>query len=124
MGLIIKNLKIAGDKGDGEVTCLFDTGSSKTLIREDIAERFATIVSLIHPIYFKMADGKTELEARKVVNLFITINGCEIFEPAIVVKDLSDEMLIGAETMQVKKIKLDLENEKIIIDKSAARLRV
>ncbi|MEW6481749.1 MAG: retropepsin-like aspartic protease [bacterium] len=124
MGLLVENLKVEGDKGKAEIACLFDTGSSETLIREDVAERIATIVELIHPIYFKMADGETPLEARKVVNLFITVNGCEILEPAIVVEKLSDEMIIGGETMQRRKIKLDLEKEKIIIDPRSARLRV
>ncbi len=124
MGLIINKLKIEGNKGKGEVTCLFDTGSTDTLIKEDVARRFTTIAELPHPIKFVMADGKTELETKKVVNIFITVNGCEIFEPAIVVENLSDEMLIGAEMMQRRKIKLDLENEKVTMDPKAARLRV
>lgn len=124
MGLVIKNLKIAGDKGEGSVACLFDTGSTETLIREDVAERLTTIVSLTHPLSFKMADGKIGLKAKKAGFLLITVNGCEIFEPVIVVENLSDEMIVGAETMQRRKIKLDMENEKITIDPEAARLRV
>ncbi|MEW6680611.1 MAG: retropepsin-like aspartic protease [bacterium] len=124
MGLLVENLKIAGNKGEDEVACLFDTGSSETLIREDVARKIVTIVELPHAVEFKMADGETILTSRKAVYLSITINGCEILEPAIVVEKLSDEMIIGAETMQRRKIKLDLEKEKITIDPRSARLRV
>lgn len=123
MGLITKQLKVMGDRGEREVNVLFDAGSSETLMREDVAESLATISKLPHPVHFKMADG-TPLEANKVVNFFITINGYELVERAIVVGKLTDEMVIGVEMMQTRKIKLDLEQEKITIDPKAARLRV
>jgi hypothetical protein len=58
-----------------------------------------------------------------MIGLFISINGCEILEQVIVTNKLSDEMIIGAETMQRRKIKLDLEKERVTIDPKAARLR-
>ncbi len=124
MGLIIKNLKIRGNEREGRVACLFDTGCSENLIREDVAKRFGTVISLVRPVEFRMADGEAVLEAKKAAILFISIDGCEIIEKALVVEKLSDEMLIGTETMQVRKIKLDLENEKVTMDPKAARLRV
>jgi hypothetical protein len=40
----------------------------------------------------------------------------------IVVPRLSDEMIIGANTLRKWRVKLDLENEDILIDRRIARL--
>ncbi|MEW6102304.1 MAG: retropepsin-like aspartic protease [bacterium] len=124
MGLIVEHLKVEGDKGKGEVTCLFDTGSSETLMREDIAERISTLINLPQPLYLKMADGEGVIEAKKCMPLSIAINGCVIRDDVIVVSKLDDEMIIGTGTMQKYRIKLDLENEKVLIDPKVMRLRV
>ncbi|MEW6481748.1 MAG: retropepsin-like aspartic protease [bacterium] len=124
MGLLVENLKVEGDKGKAEIACLFDTGSSESLIREDIAGKVSTIVNLPQPLYFKMADGEGILKANKCIPLSITLDGCTIRDEVIVVDKLTDDMIIGAGTMQKYRIKLDLENERVIIDPKVTRLRV
>jgi hypothetical protein len=42
MGLIIKKLKVMGDKGEGMVNALFDTGASISFIRSDVVTGLAT----------------------------------------------------------------------------------
>ena len=52
----------------------------------------------------------------------VYIDGAEISDNFIVEPRLSDEVIIGANTLRKWRIKLDLENERVIIDKRMARL--
>ncbi|MFQ6015621.1 MAG: hypothetical protein ACE5NP_09275 [Anaerolineae bacterium] len=47
-----------------------------------------------------------------------------INDQILVVDKLADDMIVGAHTMQGWRIKLDLEKEEVIMDPSAARLRL
>jgi len=49
MGLIIKKLRVFGDKGQKRVQVLFDTGASSSFVRRDIAGSLATILKLPSP---------------------------------------------------------------------------
>ncbi|MDI6794628.1 MAG: retropepsin-like aspartic protease [bacterium] len=124
MGILIEELEIEGDRGKRKVQTLFDTGASQSLIREETVGGIATILNLPHPLRFEMGDGEGVIEATKVANLFIAVNGVTINDQVVVVKKLGDEMIIGARTMQGWKIKIDMENEKVIIDPRVARLRL
>lgn len=124
MGLVIKELEIEGDLGKRNVETLFDSGASQSLIRKDMVTGIATVINLPHPIRFEMGDGKATIEAKELANLFIAINGYTINDQVIVVEELGDEMIIGARTMQGWRIKLDLENEEVIIDPKVMRMRL
>ncbi len=52
----------------------------------------------------------------------LTINEITIFQQILVADELSEELIIGADTMQRWKIRLDPENEDVIIDKKVTEL--
>ena len=54
MGLIVKRLRVAGDKGERRLEVLFDTGAGASFIRRDVVERIATTLEL--PSY-TLGDG-------------------------------------------------------------------
>jgi len=124
MGLRIKKLLIEGQKGKVELDVLFDTGASYSFIKKEIAERIATIVDLIEPMEFQLADGKEKIVVTQEVNLRININGCKVTDEVLVAENLSDDMIIGAKTMQAWRIKLDMENERVIIDPKVVQLKL
>src|SRR3990167_6342180 len=122
MGLIIKKLRVAGDKGERRLQVLFDTGASASFIRRDAVDKIATTLKLPSPETYTLRDGVGKLRVNETVVLYVYIDGVRISDNFIVAPRLSDEVIIGANTMQKWRIKLDLENEKVIIDKRMARL--
>ena len=124
MGLLIKKLLIEGQKGKVELDVLFDTGASYSFIKKEIAEKIGILVDLVEPKKFLLADGKKRLRITKLVNLQININGCKVTDEVLVAENLSDDMIIGATTMQKWRIKLDMENERVIIDPKVVQLKL
>lgn len=122
MGLIIQKLRVAGDKGERRLQVLFDTGASASFVRRDVVDRIATTVKLPSPESYTLGDGVGRLRVNKTVVLHVYIDGVRISDNFIVAPRLSDEVIIGANTLQKWRIKLDLENERVIIDKRMARL--
>jgi predicted aspartyl protease len=122
VGLIIKKLRVDGDKGERRVQALLDTGASASFIRRDVAEPLATLVRLPSAEVYTLGDGVGRLRATETVILHILLKGVRISDNFIVVPRLSDEMIIGANTLQKWRIKLDLENEDVLINRRVARL--
>ena len=122
MGLIIKKLRVAGDKGERRLQVLFDTGASASFIRRDVVDKIATTLKLPSPETYTLRDGVGKLRVNETVVLYVYIDGVRISDNFIVAPRLSDEVIIGANTLQKWRIKLDLENEKVIIYKRMARL--
>ena len=54
----------------------------------------------------------------------IEVEDYNLFWHFLVVPNLSEELIIGADFLQRWKIKLDPENEKIIIDEKALKLKL
>jgi predicted aspartyl protease len=124
MGLIIKNYTVTGDKDSATVQALLDTGAGASFLRRDIAERVGTIAPIAQPQRLTMADGKETLTVDETVNLNVTMEGVSLFFTFLVIEELGEEMIIGADMMQRWKIRLDPEQEAVSIDPLALRLRV
>lgn len=122
MGLIIKKLRVAGDKAEHRFNVLFDTGASASFVRRDIANRVATMLKLPAAETYTLGDGLGKLRVSETVILHLYIGGIRISDNFVVAPRLSDEIIIAATTLQKWRIKLDLENEKVIIDRKMGRL--
>ncbi len=122
MGLIVKKLRVAGDKGERRLEVLFDTGASASFIRQEAVERIATTLKLPSPEAYTLGDGVGKLRVRETAVLYVYIDGVRISDNFIVAPRLSDSVIIGANTFQKWRVKLDLENEEIIINKRMARM--
>jgi len=122
VGLIVKKLRVAGDKGERRLEVLFDTGAGASFIRRDVVHRVATILELPSPRTYTLGDGVGRLRVNETAVLYVHIQGVEISDNFIVAPRLADEVIIGAATMQKWRVKLDLENEAVIVDKRMARL--
>lgn len=122
MGLILKKLRVLGDKGERRVQALFDTGASASFIRRDVAEPLATLVRLPSAEVYTLGDGVGRLRATETVILHVLLKGIRISDNFIVVPRLSDEMIIGANTLRKWRMRLDLDNEDVLIDRRVSRL--
>lgn len=123
MGLIYKEVVLRGDKGARRSQALWDNGASESFIRRDLAEKVGTIVKLSAPRQFEMGKGTLLVEeSTGIVDL--EVEGYSLFWHFLCVPELSEELIIGADFLQRWKIKLDPENEKLIIDPKALRLKL
>jgi len=120
MGTIIKKVKLFGDKGERELNALFDSGSNKTTIKESIAKEISTIIEL-PPVEIQEATKTTKKKTKNTVML-LQMNGCNIPIRVLVMKDLTEDFLIGTETMQNWKIKLNFEKDEVDIGECKIRL--
>lgn len=123
MGIITKHVRLVGSRGEHETEGLFDSGTSYSFIRRDIAERLATLEPLPQPMSFEMAQQGATLAVRERAVLDFWIDGYRFSDEFFVVDNIADEVIIGATTMQKWRLKLDMEREDIIIDPSVTRLR-
>jgi len=125
MGIIMKEVEIAGDKGRKIVMSLFDSGASCSVIRKDVAEEVSTILKIPTPFEFILGDGETTLRADYVTFVEFTLKGYRYPPQRVIVVDkLEEELIFGVDTLQMWKIKLDFVNEDVVIDKSVLRLRL
>ncbi len=123
MGIITKQIRLVGSRGEHERNGLFDTGASYSFIPRDIAERLATLEPLPQPMSFEMAQRGATMTVRERVVLDFGIDGYRFSDEFLVLEDLSEDVIIGPKTMQAWRLKLDMEREGIIIDPSVTRLR-
>ena len=82
------------------VKAVIDTGSFYTIIREDKVPSSATIVTRKTPLMLRAASRGSKLSATGEVSIMLTIAGKQISDIALVSPDLSQEMIVGAGTMQ------------------------
>ena len=122
MGLIIKKLRVYGDKGEKRLEVLFDTGASASFVRAGVVSELATVVKLPAPQVFALGDGVGRLRVSQAALLYVVIKGLHISDEFIVAPHLADDVILGARTMQKWRIKLDVEEEDVLIDRRVARL--
>ncbi|MCS7265195.1 MAG: retropepsin-like aspartic protease [Armatimonadota bacterium] len=122
MGVIVKEIEVEGDKGKSVLRTLFDTGASHSLVRRDKVEAIATIVPLAQPWRFQLGDGKSVLEVREGCMLTFTVKGLRYLFYFLVADNLAHELIIGADAMQVWKIKPVPEEDDVQVDPSALQL--
>lgn len=84
----------------------------------------ANIVKLPTTYKFVQGDGKHEIVIQHSVIINLTINDITVFQSLLVADELSEELIIGADTLQHWKIKLDPEHEDVIIDKKVLDLKL
>ena len=93
-------------------------------MRREKAEKVATIVPLPHPKRFESAEEGKGIEVTEGIRIDFIIDGTTLSDEVFVVDNLSEEFIIGANTLQKWRIKLDLENDEVIIDKKAVKMKL
>jgi hypothetical protein len=124
MAIIAKKLKLVGSKGEKELEGLFDSGSTYSCIERTLAEHLANLERIAIPLKSETAEKKKFIEANERVSLDFYLNGYRFSDEFMVISDLSEQVIIGAKTMQAWRFKLDFENEEVIIDPRVTRLRL
>lgn len=124
MSCLEETVRLVGSKGEKECLALFDGGSTYSCIRQDLAHRLAHVEPLPDPMEFGTAKNGEKVIAKECVRLNFYVNGLRLSDEFMVIDDLSEEVMIGAATMQKWRMKLDYENEEVIIDPRVTKLRL
>ena len=124
MAVIQKQIRLAGSLGSRDEIALFDSGSTYSCIHPDLARQLGHVETTSEPLTFTTAkDGET-LRAEEVVRLDFYLSGYRFSDEFMLIPDLSERVLIGAKTLQAWRMKLDFENDDIIIDPRVTKLRL
>jgi hypothetical protein len=97
----IQEIKITTpDEKSATVKAVFDPGSFYTILREDKVPAGARVLKRKHARAFRTAAKGGALSSTGELPLVLTIGDREVDDLALVSSDLSQELLIGAGTMQ------------------------
>ena len=111
-----------GSKGEVLVNALFDSGVVYSFIRKDIAEKIEFITKLPEPWEFEVAEKKRKLVVTEHISISFYIDGTRFSDEFLVSDKISEEVIIGAVTLQKWRFKLDFENEKVLFDPKVTKL--
>ncbi len=122
--LLERTLNFEGSKGKAELETLFDSGATYSCIHPDAVAPLETPIPLPRPIDVETTSQGTFLRIEHRVPLDFYLNNLRLTDEFLVVPGLSEQAIIGATTLQKWKIRLDFENDQIITDPRAARLKL
>jgi predicted aspartyl protease len=115
-------LRFEGSKGDKILYSLFDSGATYSCIAEEIAGDLAHLETLHTPMRLATASSDTYMEIHNTCRLDFYHEDIRLSDEFLVVSGLSEDVVIGATTMQKWRIKLDFEHDTILVDPRVAKL--
>jgi len=135
MAVIEKRIKLRGSKGEAEVLAIFDSGSTYSCIKPELAKKLDIVLPLpemqsierpkrAHPIVLGTAKEGETLRAENRVSLNFYIDGYRFSDEFMLIPGLSEETIIGAASLQKWRLKFNFEHDKVIIDPRVTKLRL
>ncbi len=124
MAVIQKNIQLAGSKGRTELLALFDSGESYSCITPELAKQLELVSPLPEPMSFGTAKNGEQLVATERVSLNFYLEGYRFSDEFMLIPELFDQVIIRAATLQKWRMKLDFENDDVIIDPRVTKLRL
>ena len=122
MGVIINRIKLVGSKGEKKGEGLFDNGANFSFIRPDLASKLDTILPLPRPLEFETATEGDKIIVKERVIMDFYIEGIRLSDEFLIAEGLSEEVIVGAATMQKWRLKVDFEEDRVLIDQMVTRL--
>ncbi|MGO9308583.1 MAG: retropepsin-like aspartic protease [Spirochaetia bacterium] len=128
MSVLEHDVTLVGSRGSARCTALFDSGAAYSIIRRDLAERLEQLVPLPGPEnwIFETARPGDLIHAlyRVTLNFLFDDSKARFSDEFVVFDECSEEVIVGAKTMQAWHITLDFVTETVNYRKTAIRLRV
>uniref|UniRef100_A0A7C6A8D2 Retroviral-like aspartic protease n=1 Tax=candidate division WOR-3 bacterium TaxID=2052148 RepID=A0A7C6A8D2_UNCW3 len=124
MAVIQKKIRLVGSKGSREVIALFDRGATYSCIIPDLAKQLEKLVQIPGGMTFRTAKRGERLNAQKRISINFYLNGYRFSDEFMVVSGLTEPVIIGSATLQKWRMKLDFENDEVIIDPRVTKLRL
>ena len=128
MSVLEHDVSLIGSKGKLRCRALFDSGATYSIIRRDIAEKLSPLDPLPDPedwIFETVLAGQLiQARYRVTLNFRFDDSKARFSDEFIVFDTCTEEVIVGAKTMQAWHITLDFETQAINYRKTAERLRV
>ena len=124
MNIIKHPLLYSGTEGEKYLYTLFDSGANLSCIHPDHADGLALPQHLGRTRRVSTASEThfIVIEYRITVNFYI--NDLELSDEFLIVPGLTEEVIIGAATMQKWRIKLDFEHDCLIVDPRVTKMQI
>ena len=122
MSVIHKNILFIGSQGEKNLYALFDSGANLSCIHPDHVANLAHLESLGRIRKIATAAEGHFIEVAHRITIDFELNDVLLSDEFLVVPSLSEEVIIGAATMQKWRIKLDFENDTVHVDPKAAKM--
>jgi predicted aspartyl protease len=124
MSIIRLPLRFEGSKGEKVLYALFDSGANLSCINEEFAEEITELIPFLHPRKLATASEHHFIEITDAIRADFYFEDIQLSDEFLVVPQLSEEVIIGAATMQKWRIKLDFETDSVIVDPKVAKLQL
>ena len=121
MSIIKLPLHFEGSKGEATFYSLFDSGASFSCITPECAEQIANFEKLWKPLEIATASVSHYLKIKDRITVDFYYNDIRMSDEFMVIPGLSEDVIIGANTLQKWRIKLDFEHDTVIVDPKVAK---
>ena len=120
MSIIRIPLRFTGSKGEKMVYALFDSGATYSCLNMDVAHEIETPTKLYEPMEIGTASSSHCVVIEEAMRADFYHEYIRLSDEFMVVPGLSEEAIIGVNTLQKWRIKLDFEHDKVIINPKVA----
>jgi len=121
MSIIKLPVRFEGSQGEKTLYALFDSGSTFSCISPDYAEEIGHLEKMFRPLELATANQGHYMKIENRISSDFYFNDVRMSDEFMVVPNLSEDAIIGVTTMQKWRIKLDFENDTVIIDPKIAK---
>jgi len=122
MGIIRVPLRFEGSLGEKMVYALFDSGATFSCLRPDIAAQIEEAKPLRRPMEVATASEGHYVKINEAMRADFYYGDIRLSDEFMVVPGLSEEGIIGVNTLQKWRIKLDFEHDTVIVDPKVSKL--
>jgi hypothetical protein len=113
-----------GSKGERHLYTMFDSGANLSCINPEFVENLELPVKLGRSRKILTAEEGAYIEVSEVIRLDFFLNDVLLSDEFLVVPGLSEEVILGAATMQKWRIKLDFEHDSVFVDPRVAKMQL
>jgi predicted aspartyl protease len=121
MSIIKIPLHFEGSLGEKTGYSLFDSGASFSCLTPEFLEDLEIPVKMHKPLEIATAAAGSYLKITQRVALDFYYNDIRMSDEFMVIPGLSEDVIIGVNTLQKWRIKLDFEHDTVIVDPKVAK---
>jgi len=124
MSVIKLPLLFVGSKGEKHLYTMFDSGANLSCINPEFVENLEIPIKLGRTRRILTAEEGAYIEVSERVSLDFFLHDVLLSDEFLVVPGLSEEVILGAATMQKRRIKLDFEHNTVFVDPRVAKMQL
>lgn len=124
MSVIKIPLLFTGSLGEKRLYTLFDSGANLSCIHPDCVSELEVPVELSATRKLLTASQGHYIEVSHRIAIDFWINDVYVSDEFLVVPGLTEEVIVGAVTMQKWRMKLDFEHDTVLVDPKVMKMQI